>query len=186
MSNKLKVILLLALLATAIVVFWPHQDDAAITGERTRDQLELREGDVLFVKETNEIFNGLLVEYYPDKVKKVAIEVTEGKPHGVSRGWYDNGQQEVEEHFVKGLSHGKRTRWYDNGTKKSEAEIDNGKIVGTFIKWHENGQKAAEAKMVDGKPDGLSQAWHPSGELKSQVTLKAGEIVSKEYWEDDA
>jgi antitoxin component YwqK of YwqJK toxin-antitoxin module len=36
-----------------------------------------------------------------------------------SRGWYENGQLEVEEQFVQGTSHGSRTRWYATA-KKSE------------------------------------------------------------------
>ena len=149
--------------------------------ERTRDQLEQRDGK-LFEPEASEPFTGMLVEYYPEKKPKIAIEIQDGRPHGLSCGWYENGQMEVEERFVSGVSHGQRTRWHENGQKRSEAQIENGQITGKFFKWHDNGQKAAEATLVNGKPDGVSEAWHESGAPKSRVELRDGEIVSKEYF----
>jgi antitoxin component YwqK of YwqJK toxin-antitoxin module len=151
--------------------------------ERTRDQLELRD-EGLFEKDASEPFDGLLVEFYPGKKRKVAIEVHNGKPHGLSRGWHDNGQLEVEEHFVNGTAHGLRTRWFENGQKRSEARIENGQITGTFLQWHDNGQKAAEATLVEGKPEGLSRGWHRSGAPKSRIVMRSGEIVSQQFFEE--
>ncbi len=151
--------------------------------EFTRSELDLREG-FLYEKGTEEPFDGILVEHYPDRRLKFAIEIRDGKPHGISRGYYDDGQQEVEEHFENGISHGMRLRWYRNGQKKSEARIVNGKIEGTFTRWHDNGQKSAEAQMDSGEAHGLSQGWHRSGARKSRVELEHGKVVSKEFWDD--
>ena len=38
--------------------------------------------------------------------RKLEIEIHDGKAHGHSRGWYDNGQMEVDETFVHGGGHG--------------------------------------------------------------------------------
>lgn len=151
--------------------------------ERTRDQLELRDGR-LFETGAGEPFAGLLVGSYPSGQRKIAIEIHDGKPHGRSRGWHDNGQLEVDEQFVDGVADGPRTRWYENGQMRSSAQIEGGVITGTFTRWHDNGHKAAEATMVDGKPDGVSRGWHPSGAPKSMVELRGGQIVSREYWHD--
>lgn len=151
--------------------------------EVTRDQLELRDG-LLYRKSTDQIFNGTLVSRYDADQLQTAMEIRKGKLHGPSRGYYENGQQEVDETFVKGVSHGKRTRWYANGQIKSLAEIIDGRIEGTFIKWHPNGQKSAQVEMVGGKPDGLSEAWYESGARKARVVMKEGEIVRKEYFDD--
>lgn len=153
--------------------------------ERTRAELELRDGR-LHELESETPFAGLLVENYPGGQRKIEVTIEEGRPHGFSRGWYDNGQLEVEETFVEGVSHGPRTRWHRNGQKRSQATIVAGEIHGPFTKWHENGQKAAEASIVRGKPDGISRGWYPSGNPKSQVELSDGEIVSREYWEDES
>lgn len=151
--------------------------------ELSRDQLELRDG-VLYARGETEAFAGLMVEAFPDGAKRIAIEISGGKPHGVSRGWYENGQLEVEEHFERGVSHGPRKRWFSNGAVKSEAQVVDGKIEGIFTRWHENGRKAAVARMVDGLPDGVSEAWHESGRPKSRVVLKKGEVIEREFFED--
>jgi antitoxin component YwqK of YwqJK toxin-antitoxin module len=177
--------ILLAGIVVCVVVVSQRKRESPVVElrELTRDQLELRENGVLCVIGENEAFDGILVEYYPGMKKRIAIEISAGRAHGVSRGWYENGQQEVEERFIEGVSNGRRTRWHENGTKKSESQIVGGVIMGMFTKWHDNGQRAAEVTMLDGKADCLSQSWYRSGTLKSRVELRAGEIVDRQYWE---
>ena len=172
-----------AMLTSWILLRGGGDPDPASTMERTREQLELRDGR-LFEPGATDAFSGRLVGFYPERKPKVSIEISDGHPHGLSRGWYENGQLEVEEHFVKGTAHGLRTRWYENGRKRSEAQIENGQISGTFVQWHDNGAKAAEATMIAGKPDGVGRGWHRSGAPKSRVELRSGAVVSREYWED--
>ena len=145
--------------------------------ELSRSQLELRDGQLFAAGEVVP-FNGTLVERYSPDQKRVAIAIRDGKPHGVSRGWYENGEQEVEEHFVAGVSHGKRTRWYEDGSLKSEANIVSGKIEGTFTRWHANGARAAEAQMRAGKPHGVSRAWDRAGTLVGRADLERGRVMS--------
>ena len=103
----------------------------------------------------------------------------------LSRGWYENGQLEVEETFERGVAHGQRFRWHANGQKKSEAMIGNGEIAGRFTQFHQNGKRAAEVNMVAGKPHGMSLAWNDSGDLVARVELNGGEIVHQEYFNQD-
>ena len=63
--------------------------------------------------------------------------------------------------------------------------IENGQLTGTFVQWHDNGRLAAQATMVDGQPDGVCRGWYPSGAPKARVELHDGEVVSREYWEDE-
>jgi antitoxin component YwqK of YwqJK toxin-antitoxin module len=159
----------------------PDVEEPVSLREMTRDQLELREEE-LFVKGESEAYDGALVAFFPENVCKLKVEIRDGKSHGISRGWYENGQQEVEEYFSQGVSQGKRTRWFNNGSIKSEAIIVDGKISGTFRKWHDNGNKAAEAQFVEGTAHGISQGWDRDGKLKSRVVLKEGEIVERQYF----
>jgi antitoxin component YwqK of YwqJK toxin-antitoxin module len=172
----------------AAVVFWPGRPAPesgvpARSVERTRAELDLRDG-VLYAPDSEEPFNGNLVEDYGREARKLEIEIRNGKAHGRSRGWYEDGTQEVEETFVDGVSNGLRTRWYPNGAKKSEATIVDGKITGRFVRWHDNGQMSAAVTMVDGQPHGLAEGWHPSGNPKSRVQLEHGIPVKKEFFPD--
>jgi hypothetical protein len=174
----------LAGLILLLQLMWPEPAPVMTDrGEWTMADLDLRDG-VLHLRTGDEIFNGTLVENYSKDSQKLAIEVRNGVAEGLTRGWYDNGQLEVEETFVNGVSNGTRTRWYDNGTKKSEATIVAGVLNGRFLKWHLNDQKAAEVTMTEGKPHGLALAWYPSGRLKSRVQLDQGVPVEKEFFPD--
>lgn len=149
----------------------------------TRAELELQ-GGVLHLRGRDEPFSGLLVEDYAAGVRKLEIEIHEGKAHGRSRGWHENGKLAVDETFVRGVSHGMRTRWHPNGQRRSVAQIEGGKVVGQFVEWHDNGRKAVEMTLVDGKPDGLASAWHPSGRLRSETEFDRGRQVRRQFWED--
>jgi antitoxin component YwqK of YwqJK toxin-antitoxin module len=166
------------------VVAWVATRPAPAAREVLRSELDLRDG-VLFARGDSKPFTGVLVERYPGEKPKLAIEVKDGKAHGLSRGWYDSGQLEVEERFVAGQSHGPRTRWYLNGQKRSEAQIEQGELAGIYTEWHENGQMAVQMKMVKGKPDGMVEAWHPSGKLKSRTNFANGEMGKQEFFSED-
>ena len=149
--------------------------------EAQRSQLDLRDG-VLYFHGEQRPYNGLLVEDFSKGVRKVAIEVRRGRVNGYSRGWYDNGQREVEETFVAGVSEGLRTRWHRNGQKKSEEHIEHGHVNGPYVEWYDNGQKAVEMTVHDGQPEGEVVAWHPDGSLKSRSHFANGKMVDREFF----
>lgn len=151
--------------------------------EALRSELVLRDGR-LYRHEIQEPFTGTLIEDYAPGRRKFAIEIRDGKADGVSRGWFDNGQQEVEEHFVEGMSDGLRTRWFENGTRKSVEHIEHGKLVGQYEEWHDNGQRAVSMPLADGKPHGIVEAWHRSGMLKSRSRMEHGKPVEREFFDD--
>src|SRR5262245_50781106 len=49
-------------------------------------------------------FTGFLLDTYGDGALKSRSAVSNGLLHGLSQGWYTNGQQQVEEHFLAGTS----------------------------------------------------------------------------------
>jgi antitoxin component YwqK of YwqJK toxin-antitoxin module len=148
-----------------------------------RKNLEMRDGVWYQPGHTNG-FTGLLLDTYEEGALKSRSAVSNGLLHGLSQGWYTNGQQQVEEHFLAGISEGVRTKWHPNGGKLSEVAIASGKLQGTFRSWHDNGMPAEEAMLKDGEPEGTSKAWFSSGFLKSQVTLRNGKIVEKQFYKD--
>lgn len=153
--------------------------------ELMRSELTLQDGKLHASGETTP-FTGRMFEIFSADQRKLEIEIRDGRAHGRSRGWYENGQIEVEETFTDGVSHGKRTRWHSNGTMKSVAQITKGEVNGKYAEWHENGQKSLEMTFHNGKPAGLVEAWHPSGALKSQVRFEGEKQVSSEFFPDPA
>jgi len=187
MSNKVtavvRIVGITLVLTLSVIAIWLLKGTDGDHGERMLAALDLRD-DALYLKGSEELFNGLLVEDYNRDARKLEISIEAGRAHGVSYGWYDNGQMEVEEFFSKGISDGVRTRWYQNGSKKSEAEVVDGVLIGSFRQWHENGTLAAEMEMKAGNINGIAESWHPSGALKSRVTFIAGVAGEKAFFPD--
>jgi antitoxin component YwqK of YwqJK toxin-antitoxin module len=148
-----------------------------------RSGLVLRDG-VLYLPGQTKPFSGLLVEDYAPGKRKAAIPIAAGKADGISRGWFDNGQIEVEETFVHGTSEGTRQRWFTNSQLRSQEPIVHGQLAGHYTEWHDNGRKAAEMDFVAGQPDGVAMAWHRSGQPKSRTRLSAGKVVEQQFFAD--
>ena len=170
-------------LATVLVLLRSKHAPSTAIRELRRDALELRDG-ALFAKGEGKPFDGVVFDNFAANTRKVAIEMHHGKADGLSRGWFENGQLEVEEHFSEGFSQGLRTRWHANGQKKSETEIARGKLEGRHTEWHDNGQKAIEMNLTNGEPEGVAEAWYPNGTLKSRTTFQSGKMVAREFFED--
>lgn len=182
MQNKYRILpaAALAISLAAGAYFWLRPEDP-VPGELPRAALVLKDGR-LCLKDSGQPFTGTVFEQTGSGQRLSELTVREGILHGVSKGWFDSGAQEVEEHFVDGKSSGVRKRWHANGRLKSEAAIVNGELHGLYTEWHDDGSMAARMNMVHGKGEGLCEAWHRGGALKAKVILAAGEAVTKEYF----
>jgi hypothetical protein len=175
----------LVLLATVVTVTWISRRKPVLTPpvEAPAQELSLQGGKMVRKGETN-AFSGIMTENYPDGSPKSRSYLVLGKLHGVSEGWYTNGQLQVHEEFVEGVSDGIRKKWYPDGTPLSIAPIVKGKIHGTFQRFHENGKVAEQIEMKEGEAEGQSYAFYPSGFLKAAVRLQNGKVVEEKRWKD--
>jgi antitoxin component YwqK of YwqJK toxin-antitoxin module len=188
--------LVLAALAAGLGFWWKAQRDARAARDSPRtvrelplSQLTQRDGR-LYASGESQPFDGRLIEnfpnteHFPTTVRKLEIEIHDGKAHGRSTGYFVNRKREVEENFIAGVSNGLRTRWDETGWKKSEERIEHGKLNGSHVEWHENGKKAVAMTLQDGQPEGLAEAWYPTGEIKSRTRFTAGKIVERQFFPD--
>jgi len=143
-----------------------------------RSALVLRDG-VLYKPTVTVPFAGSLVERWTADRLRVEVTIVDGRAHGLSRGWYENGQIEVEEHFVHGVSHGTRTRWFAEGGKKSQVEIRQGQLTGTFQEWHPNGQRARETPLRAGVAHGEVKSWDVAGKLSGTAQVSQGQKIAE-------
>jgi antitoxin component YwqK of YwqJK toxin-antitoxin module len=59
-----------------------------------------------------------------------------------------------------------------------------GKVTGTFRSWHDNGQLSEQIEMKPGRADGLAWAYYPSGFVKTETTMRDGQILNRKFWKD--
>jgi antitoxin component YwqK of YwqJK toxin-antitoxin module len=167
-----------ALIAIALVV-WLALEPAAPLATVGRADIELREG-VLYRRVDKQPFSGLVIEEWRPGHRRAEVAVREGRAHGLSQGWYENGQREVEEFFVRGVSHGTRTRWYADGVEKSQVKIRDGQLVGVFREWHPNGKLARETSLQGGVPHGDARAWDTQGQPVGSAKVEHGRLVQRD------
>jgi antitoxin component YwqK of YwqJK toxin-antitoxin module len=184
---------LLALVVAAGIVFWSSSQPDSSGASRPLRELPLadlvtRDGR-LYAPAESTPFHGRLYQNFPSSeefpttpVRKLEIDIHDGKAHGRSVGYFDDGKLEVEEFFTNGVSNGLRTRWDQAGWKKSEEMIEHGQLNGRHMEWHPNGSKAVEMTMKNGQPEGLVEAWYPDGKLKSRTRFSDGKITKREFF----
>jgi antitoxin component YwqK of YwqJK toxin-antitoxin module len=148
----------------------------AVTARRA--ELELRDG-VLHRRGEGKPFAGLLIDEWKPGVRRTEVTIRDGRAHGLTRGWFENGQVEVEENFVRGVSHGERTRWYDSGARRSSVTIREGQMVGVFREWHPNGRLARETPLDRGVAHGVVRGWDAQGRAAGVATVNHGTLVKR-------
>jgi antitoxin component YwqK of YwqJK toxin-antitoxin module len=66
---------------------------------------------------------------------------------------YDSGQLMFEDNYKNGKQHGLSKSWYDNGQKISETIYENGIIKnGTSYVWNMDGSIKSQSSYINGKP----------------------------------
>jgi antitoxin component YwqK of YwqJK toxin-antitoxin module len=67
-----------------------------------------------------------------------------GKPDGVWKYWYPNGQLRQQISLKQGKKHGPSMEWDENGGKRFEATFDEDKLHGTATRWFRDGRKIVQ------------------------------------------
>lgn len=181
--------ILAALIGVAVIVAvpWLKRESPPVPKPPVREALRstaTRQNGLLVLNGESAPFTGKLIESHSDGSRKLEMTVRDGRLDGLTRGWFPGGKPEISETFTADHSEGVRVRWYPNGEKRSEATILHGVLQGSYTEWHDNGVKSVSMTLADGKGEGLAEAWYPSGILKSRTNLKHGEVVTREYFED--
>ena len=86
------------------------------------------------------------------------------------------------DNFKDGKMHGLSTEWYENGQKSLERNLIYGMKQGSWIRWYKDGTQALIATYKDGKRVGLSRAWYENGQKKGEATFRAGKLYSVVVW----
>ena len=113
----------------------------------------------------------------PPEILSRLYQLKDGKLHGLSTWWYENGKKSGEANYVDGKAHGLETWWYENGQKSSETNYVDGKRHGTDTRWFDNGQKGRESNLKDSRRHGLETEWDKEGNVTRQVRYENGQQV---------
>ncbi len=127
--------------------------------------------------------HGLSTNWHENGQKQYEENYVNGEPHGLYTEWHENRQKKYEVNWVHGEKKGLATEWHENGEKKSETNyVKRGQWCeehGLWLEWHVNGQKQTEGNVVDGKQHGEWKHFDEQGELTKTETYDNGELVKE-------
>lgn len=96
----------------------------------------------------------------------------DGKPLGIHRSWYSNGQISEEITYVDKAIHGHWTKWYYTGDLEEVMEYKNGKLEGPTKDFYENGVMRSIIHYKNSMKDGLYEHYFENGSLKERGSYK--------------
>jgi antitoxin component YwqK of YwqJK toxin-antitoxin module len=115
------------------------------------EDLEWRseEGDELaFTPDSDTPYTGWVRDMHENQRINILGQYVDGKQHGLSTEWYENGKKKYEVTYKDGKEHGLLTAWSENGKKISEANMKNHNRHGLETEWHDNRKKKTEERLA--------------------------------------
>ena len=157
----------------------------AMDGSKLQERSEKGE-NLIYVLDEQTPYTGWARHELPDAIGGLTtlvrvIRVKDGKIGGEML-FRDNRRKLSAYNFKDGKMHGLSTEWYENGQKSLERNFKDGKQDGSWIQWHEDGTESLRATYEDDKQVGLSRAWYENGRKKSEINYKDGKVVTVVVW----
>ena len=157
----------------------------AIEGSKLEERSENGE-NLIYVLEEQKPFTGLARHENSDSIGLITrvVSLKEGKIEGLMIFRKNQGKLRKlrADNFKDGKMHGLSTEWYENGQKSLERNLIYGMKQGSWTRWYKDGTQALIATYKDGKRVGLSRAWYENGQKKGEATFRAGKLYSVVVW----
>ena len=140
------------------------------------EELEYREG-FYYLLDSDTPYTGNSFTLWKNGQKRDEVNYKDGKPDGLTTGWYENGQKKIEANMKDGKPDGLTFGWHENGKKMQEVKWNEGKAEGSATWWYESGQKKLSGTFKEGKRHGLWTWWDEEGQKRIELDYVKGEEV---------
>lgn len=118
----------------------PNLDDPATLEKILNEALEKsavetrgNEGEqIIYVQGSETPYTGWVKKMQPNGQVGGVIHLKDGKAHGLTTRWYEDGQKMMQMNYKDGKAHGITTMWYVNGKKHMEIAYKDGMPHGTL------------------------------------------------------
>ncbi len=135
--------------------------------------------------------DGNFIAYFDTATKQnVEMEgkVLDGKPDGIWRTYYDDGNIKDAVSYVEGVPDGIAYFYYDDieNTQRAEMTFEAGKIIDTYKEYYDNGARKANIIYKKGQKHGDAEYYYRTGEIKITGKFKNGLKDGKwEYFDEN-
>lgn len=143
----------------------------------TIDELECVNSNECYIKGTKNLFSGELRYFYNNERVFKQINYKNGKLHGGSAEYYENGNAKRIAFYKNGLLNGVYREFYENRGLKKVVMYEEGKKDGLYRVYHENGEVKEDKKYDKDKEDGRARLFYDNGELYVDMKYKNGNLI---------
>jgi len=123
-------------------------------------------------------YTGKHTMFYDNGDKFAEINYLNGKEHGQSITWDEDGRIEHKGNLQDGKRHGSEIYWYDKNTLSVKGQHHKGKRVGIWHGWHTSGNKSYEGEYKNNKRHGLWTYWYSQKTFNTTFDSKIKEQIS--------
>ena len=139
------------------------------------EKLSFSNGNIYY---NNQEFTGEFEKKDPNTgIVNMVASVKNGKLHGMSYSYDENGKVIEEITYNKGLKEGPSKTYHKSGALSAELNYKNDKYEGIQKYYYENGKLQAEIPTKKGVIDGVSKMYDENGNLQEEVLFKNGKKV---------
>lgn len=119
-----------------------------------------------------ELYSGYLVSAFPNGAMATMYGHLQGKRHGTSSEYYENGNPKSVRTYQKGEKHGIHEGYYLSGQKKFYYIFQDGFSEDNHKQWFENGELYSDMNYLNGKELGKQKVWRPDGKLRANYIVR--------------
>lgn len=155
-------------------------------GKLTRLSVLLLIGTLLCGCESGPPQNGPYLEHFPNGNIKLEENYRNGKLHGLSTVYFEDGRLQRIYQYVDGLKQGPFKKYYENGQLHLEGNNKNDKLDGEIREYYEDGTPKEVLHVKEGLMEGPYLSYHPNGEIHSTGQFAADKRTGdfKHYYDN--
>jgi antitoxin component YwqK of YwqJK toxin-antitoxin module len=125
----------------------------------------INEIEGLYYTQSGELYTGTYTEFYESGIKRIEMNIEEGKRHGKITLYFEDNQIQEIRSYDNGLMDGTWITWNKLSVKIAEASYKRNKKHGKWYIWDDNGVKRYEMEYFEGKKTGTWYIWDEKGNV---------------------
>ncbi len=127
----------------------------------------IQKEDGLYYNENNKAYSGTYIEFHPNGVKRIEVNLLDGKKEGITLLYSDDNQLLEERSFTKNEKDGTWKTFNKQGVKVAEANYSQGEKDGKWYIWNDEGILLYDMTYAKGKKTGTWIMYDEQGNIQS-------------------
>ena len=128
--------------------------------------------------------HGLSEHYRENGQLQWIMNWKDGLQHGIYESYSESGQLKLRINWKDGKHHGLSESYFDNGKLSHKENKKDGLKHGVYERYHKNGRLILKRNFWKGKEDGLYEVYYATGRLDYKRCYKNDEKVDMSYCEN--